>query len=501
MRAVISSARLLLAGTALMTGVATQAETLQEALDKALSENPALESQRATARARAERPVQARGAFGPTVTASGNYQYNRDRTVSGGARISDEDGFAAGYSLTLEQPLFTSGRLTANLNAAEAIAAIGQENLRSAQQGLIADVVTAYVSVRRDIALYGVAVQIRDLLNEQFNTTSERYRLRDVTATDLNQTDNRRKVAEARVKESLAAVQISAAAYRRLVGQYPSNLEPLPEPPPVPTLDMLYEQAETSSPVLLAARLSEIASKETVASTRAERGPTVSATVGGRRAALNPYRDNIHTNSVFAGVTVSMPIYTGGVLSSQIREAEALNQADKFSVEQTRREVRQNIASNWSQAQSAEQANPIYEDAVLAAERALSGVRRQEQAGSRTSRDVLETTNDLLTSRTNAIRSAADAYIFKINTLRAAGLLDPAQFGVDASAERSRSDAFMAYIAGYPLFPVVNALDSVLHDSSTRQPDIAIENDAAYIAPPPPPSDPIADGDSVAPRR
>ncbi|MCP9222083.1 TolC family outer membrane protein [Erythrobacter sp. LQ02-29] len=468
--------------TASFLAAPLHAETLADALAKAYQSNPELEAQRARTRASDEVVTQAKAQFGPQITASGSYVYASERT--NGPFGGERDGATHTYDVTLDQPLFASGQLAANLNSAEAGRLASLEQLRFTEQNMIADVVIAYVAVQRDLAIYRVRTQISQLLDEQFQTTSERLRLRDVTISDLEQTDNRRQVALAQAREALAALQGSAANYRRLVGNYPTDLAPLPMPPELPGLQPLYALAEEHSPQILASRYNELASRETLALRRAERGPVISGTASAQRSPLSQFSDLSRSQAFFVGVSVRMPLYTGGALTSRVREARELNEADIFDVEQARRLVRSTIGARWAQAEAATSATPIYENSILAAQRALEGVRRQEQAGTRTSRDVLIATNDLLESRVAAIGSAANGYAATVLALAEAGLLDVAQFGADvAPYDPLAYDPALSDLAGLPLRPLVDPLDSLVLDDGRDMPGVVEENDGTYASP------------------
>lgn len=459
-----------------------QAETLADALAKAYEDNPQLQSQRARTRAADEGVTQAKAQFGPQITASGSYVYAAERTngIFGGKR----DGATHSYDVTLSQPFFASGQLSARLNASEAARLVALEQLRFAEQNLIARVVIAYVGVQRDLAIYRVRKQISQLLDEQFEATSQRLRLLDVTISDMEQTDNRRQVAIARAEEALASLQVSASNYRRLVGNFPSALAPLPIPPELPDLQSLYALADEYSPQILAARYNENVSRETLALRRAERGPVISGSATAQRAPLSRFSDDLHSESVVVGVTLTLPLYRGGQLASSVREARQLNEADIFDIEESRRTVRETIGARWSQAQAAKSATPVYENSILAAERALVGIRRQEQAGTRTSRDVLIATGDLVESRVAAISSAANGYASAVLALAEAGLLNVEQFGANVEPYNPLSyDPKLADLAGLPMRPVVDTLDSLFVHEKRTMPDVVTDNDINYPVP------------------
>lgn len=116
-----------------------------------------------------------------------------------------------------------------------------------------------------------------------------------------------------------------------------------------------------------------------------------------------------------------------------------------------------------------------------AARSALVGVTRQEQVGTRTSRDVLETTNDLLNSRIAEINSAANGYIATVFAMGSAGLLDIAQFGSDVPRyDPDGYDPFAQGLAGLPLQPLLDPIDSILLDRSAPDVPVMREADPAY---------------------
>lgn len=452
-----------------------RADTLEDAVRKAYDNNPALAGNRALARAADEVVIQAKGAYGPSLNLDASHEFTLRRTTLAGSSFDDE-GFGTTGSATLAQPLFTSGRLAAALDAATAGKMIVRENLRASSQQLILDVIAAYASLQRDIELYGVAREIHELLRQQRDATLARFGLRDSTQPDVDQTVNRLQIAAGRVIVARAAVETSAARYRNLVGTYPEKLERLPDLPSPPTLETLYVQAEANNPALAAAKFTERRSRAVLAAARAEMGPQVSAFAIAQRAPLTPYRNSDRSESVVAGVNMTVPLYSGGQLSAAVREAIARNLADQQFFEQARRDMREALANDWNLMQAASQALPRYEAAVRSAERAVEGVKQQETAGIRTLRDVLDVTNDLLAARTSAAETRAEHYIRRAAVLRDAGLLT-----IDLFTDRPAydPDAYRpagAFLAGLPLRPVLEPIDRLLLDSDVKPARVEIED-------------------------
>ena len=450
------------------------ADTLGDALARAYENNPSLQGSRALARAADETVTRAKATYGPTLAASASHAFTASRT-RGTLFDSDDQGFASTAELSLSQPLFTSGRLAAGVDAARADQLIQRETLRAASQQLILDVVNAYVSLQRDIELYGVAVENYDLLLQQRDVTASRYRLRDSTATDVDQTANRLELAAGRVIVARATVENSAARYRNLVGAYPDTLAPPPPLAPVPSLDSLYNEAEENNPQFAAARYAELRSRSVVAAARAEMLPQVQgfATLG--RSPLSPYNNTQRQESVVAGVSLSMPFYTGGQLSASLREALERNVADQQFAEQARRDMRENLATDWNLYQASSEAMPRYDAAVQTAQSAIEGVKRQETSGIRTLRDVLDVTNDLLAARTAAVQTKAEIYLRQVALMRDAGILSIEWFATVAPYDPSSYRPAGAALAGLPLEPVLQPIDRLLLNSGVRS--VAVERE------------------------
>ncbi len=145
--------------TTVLAGAAA-AETLGDAIALAYQTNPTLQSQRATQRALDETYVQARAGFRPTASA----QAEISRQVTN--QLGSFDNNVAGVSLNIDQPLYTGGRVSSQVTAAEADVMAGRETLRRSEIQLLQQVVGAYVDVRRDqqrlaISQENVAVLLR----------------------------------------------------------------------------------------------------------------------------------------------------------------------------------------------------------------------------------------------------------------------------------------------------------------------------------------------------
>lgn len=472
-------------------------ETLASAIASAYERNPGLQARRAGSRAVDEGIRQAEAAFGPTLSISGTYEYRHDRFHPSTVSPIDRSGFTSAYAADVNQPLFTSGLLSARLKSAQIRSAAGRHTLRAGEMDLLASVVVAYVSVLRDGDLVEIARQNVRLLQSQQQQTSERLRFRDATATDLAQTDTRLQNALGQLELATGNLEASRDTYRNLVGHYPRGplapLPPLPDLPP--SIEDAYSSSEVNNPEYRISLLNEEDALAELAAARAEAGPVISLVGEVGRTPLTPYDDTIRRVGASAGVRLSMPLYTSGFNSSRVRQATARYERDAFLVEQTRRDVRQALSQDWGLLDKNRRALPLYRAAVESAADAVRGARRQELAGQLTALDVLEAARDLLQSNQAAAQTLAASYILHVRLLRDIGVLD-----VDAFAEtrdRYDPDVYIRSVgewSGLPTGPLVQLLDSLALDASAERPAIEIENDSERkpMASPPAPNPAMA---------
>ena len=97
-----------------------------------------------------------------------------------------------------------------------------------------------------------------------------------------------------------------------------------------------------------------------------------------------------NTSSASATVNVTVPIYQGGLTSSQVRQAKETLAQNRILVDEARDQVRAAVVSSWSSLQAAK-ANYVANQGTLRAARlALSGVIEERNVGQRTQLEVLD---------------------------------------------------------------------------------------------------------------
>jgi len=451
-----------------------QAETLADAITLAYQTNPTLQQQRANQRVTDEGVVQAKSAFRPSASVSVDVTGARQDPY-GGVR---NEAFGSGGTLSISQPLFTGGRASANLSAAEADVLSAREGLRTVEQNVLISVVQAYVDVRRDQERLRISTENVAVLTRQQEETQARFDVGEVTRTDVAQSQARLAASRASLAAAQAQLSISRASYVAVVGQNPTDLEvEVPISKALPTsVDAAFEAAETNNPQVVAARFNEQAATARVASARAGYRPTVSAratlgydanegvlySTGGKKFTTGEQFKN-YDRSISGGVTASVPLFTGGLTMSQVRAALERESAARIAVEGAKRVVQQSVSNAWSNLLSARSSLTANEEQVRATRVAYEGVRQEQQVGLRTTLDVLNAQQELRAAEVALVSARRDEYVASASVLQAMGALNVGVFAPDVARydPKANYNKVGHAIGWVPWEPAVRVIDSV----------------------------------------
>jgi outer membrane protein len=395
------------------------AETLADAIALAYRTNPTLQAQRAQQRALDETYVQARAGFRPSLNASGSMGYQNQ-----GSGRTESNTASAGLSAS--QPIYTGGRVTAAVDAAEAQVLAGREALRAVEAQVLQIVIQSYEDVRRDQTQLAIRENNLEVLRNQLEQTNVRFEVGQVTRTDVAQAEAQVAGARAQLAAAQAQLQNSRAAYATVVGQNPGDLAPGPQLPGVPpTADEAFNAAEQTNATLQRARFLEASSRARVAQARAAGRPnaSISASVG-VSGQISPFDRRDYGSNVTVQGVVSQPLFTGGLINSGIRQALEQNTADRVTIEGTRRQVVQSVAQAWNLMSSSGASVRANEEQVRSASVAFTGIQEQYQVGISTILDVLVAQATLRDAELALAQSRRDFYVAQALLLGATGRLE-----------------------------------------------------------------------------
>ncbi len=431
LRTVVLSAALILPTTS-----GALAQSLEETLVSAYETNPTLAAQRSRLRQTEEGYFQARSARLPTVSASGDVS----ETERWGPFTTDPAS-SLGYGVRVNQSLYRGGRTSGAIDSALARIEVGRAQLRSTEQTVLIDAVAAHTEVVRDQQVVAIRSNNVDVLAEQLRAARDRFEVGEITRTDVAQAEARLSGARAQLSAAQAALAASRARYARVTGVEASGPEAAAIAPSVPeNLGDALETALNINPDLQAALFGEQAAQLGVQIARGALRPEVSLSASASEGRVTDFSGQA-SGSASVTATVSVPIFTGGLNRSRVREALASADEARLISLNARRQVIEGVTNAWNNYLAAQAVIESSRQAVRANEIAFEGVEQEAFVGLRTTLDVLNAEQELLNSRLELVRAERDLTVASYAVLQSMGLLGPQTLSLPVDSASS-SDAF-----------------------------------------------------------
>lgn len=431
----------IIAIAAMMVTAATPAvaESLDEALALAYSNNPRLDAQRARLRATDEQVPQALAGWRPTVDAYGAIGKRKvrqnERTIGFDSNSSYEstDPLLEPNTVAGEvsQPLFRGGQTIAQTREAEHNVRAERFRLLSAEQSILLDAATAYMDVFRDQSELELNVRNEQRLKRQLEATRDRFQVGEVTRTDVFQAEARLARATAERIQSEGRLESSRASYRNVVGQAPEALTKPPLPQVLPkSLDEAIDTAIANNPDVGARVFDERSALDTIDRVRGQFLPTLRV-VGRVERLYEESREEAEYTTFEAMLRMDVPIYTAGTTYSQMREAKQTAAERRRQLDAAQRETIRSATDGWSQLETARAAIVSREKQVEANQVALEGVQREAEVGARTVLDILDAEQELLDSQVNLVRAQRDQIVAAYTLKTAVGEMTAQNLGLN----------------------------------------------------------------------
>jgi TolC family type I secretion outer membrane protein len=404
-------------------GAGADAQTLEEALVQTYLENPTLDAERANLRATDEGVPQALSNWRPTVEVTGSYgRRNVDSKFATGAR-TDSRLRPRDVELSVTQPVFRGFRTVAETSQARNLVAAGRASLLSTEQNVLLDAITAYADVVRAEAIVRLRESNVRVLQRQFEATNDRFRVGELTRTDVAQADSRLAQAQGALVGAQGDLETANSQYEQIVGSPPTNLVQPATPVDLPgSEEAAKTQAAANNPAVVEAEFNERASRDTIDLVYGQLLPQVSVTGSAGRdrdvSAADVDRDVL---ALTANLTV--PLYQAGDVSSQVREAKQTASQRLSLLSEARREAERTATAAWAGLATARASIAALNAEVRAQEVAYDGVQQEANVGSRTVLDVLDAEQELLNARVNLVGARRSELVSAYQLLAAIGRL------------------------------------------------------------------------------
>lgn len=392
--------------------------------------DPVYQAARAQYLATIERYPQARAGYLPLIAASASIFRNRvDLDIA-----PDENFTTKVYAVTLSQPIFRMqnwiaiGQAKHQVLQAEAV-------LAASVQDLTLRVAQAYFDVLLAQDNVDFSGAQKTAISGQLDQAKRNFEVGTTTIVDTLEAQARYDQANAKEISDRNDLEVKRRALQLLLGKLPDGLTPLREPlalaPPQPDdIEAWVRAAQESSYTIVAAKENYEFFADEVGRQRAGHLPTLDLS-GSYSRTDNP--QNIVpglvgsvSNTSAIGITLAVPIYSGGLVQSRVREALALRTKAEQDLENTQRGVLQAVRVNFLNVTSGIAQVRALEQALASTQSQLDSTILGRDVGVRTSVDVLNAQQQVFQTRRDLQQAR---YNYLLSTLRlkaAAGTLsDP----------------------------------------------------------------------------
>ncbi|MCE4055786.1 TolC family outer membrane protein [Pseudomonas sp. Au-Pse12] len=403
----------------------------QEAVDN----NADLAAARAQYGAQKEVVPQARAGLLPNLSAGANINNTRTQ-FDEPSMASTRSGNV--YQATLAQPLFRADRWF-QLQAAKDINEQASLQLSATEQNMILQSAENYFAVLRAQDNLASTKAEEAAFKRQLDQANERFDVGLSDKTDVLQ--SQASYDTARANRILAQRQVDDAfeALITLTNRDYNSIQGIVHTLPVlaPTPNDAKAWVDTAAKQnlnLLASNYAVSAAEETLKQRKAGHAPTLDAVAQYKKGdndalgfsnpnPLTRYGSDVEQRSI--GLQLSIPIYSGGLTSSQVRESYSRLSQTEQQRESLRRQVVENTRNLHRAVNTDVEQVQARRQSIISNQSAVEATEIGYQVGTRNIVDVLDAQRQLYNSVRNYNNSRYDYILDNLRLKQAAGTLNP----------------------------------------------------------------------------
>ena len=411
----------------------SQAENLMQVYQQARLSNPELRKSAADRDAAFEKINEARSPLLPQLGLGADYTYSNGYRDANGVNSN-----ATSASLQLTQSIFDMSKWRA-LTLQEKSAGIQDVTYQTDQQTLILNTATAYFNVLNAIDVLSYTQAQKDAVYRQLDQTTQRFNVGLVAITDVQNARSQYDTVLANEVTARNNLDNAVEQLRQVTGNYYPELASLnvdgfktnkPQ-----AVNALLKEAENRNLSLLQARLSQDLAREQIRLAQDGHLPTLGLTASTgvsdtsysgsktRGATGSQYDDsNMGQNKI--GLNFSLPLYQGGMVNSQVKQAQYNFVGASEQLESAHRSVVQTVRSSFNNINASISSINAYKQAVVSAQSSLDAMEAGYSVGTRTIVDVLDATTTLYNAKQQLANARYTYLINQLNVKSALGTLN-----------------------------------------------------------------------------
>jgi len=400
-------------------------------LDEAVERGTRIDAARSRREAAESSVKRAWSRFLPSVSASGEYGYNRDNALNRLNRVGREQYDSSAYGVSAQLPIYRGGANYYGLKEAKANATAEAHAFYEAKQILLLDTSRAILGVLRDRKIVNLQRENRGIVASILRSTELRFRGGEATKTDISISRDELTLAQSIYTQALDNLHQNETEFARIIGRAPGRLsyprrlkQLLPE-----TLDSAIALAEDQNPQLLAAIFRSQAADHSLRASYSRFLPSVDLNMDYLEE--RNHGTNLPDESEFAvKLNFSVPLFQPEALPARDESLHVAEQR-KFEARDARYTARAMATVAWNSYHNARKRYQLSLARIKAASSAADGMLRELDAGQRTVLDMLDIQERLVQAKVQAANSKFESYMAAYLLLSATGQLDIETLGTD----------------------------------------------------------------------
>ena len=409
---------------------AASSMTLLEAYQLALEQDSTIRASRAALDSGRERLPQARSQLLPSVQASVGRNRNDLDTTSpnflGQETTTNSKYYSYGKTLAFRQPLFNAQRYFQYEQAKDQVADAEATHQRDLQE-LIVRVGGAYMEALLTEDQLKLVLAQKQQYTTMVDAAQKMLKAGSGTRTDVDDAQARLDMAiaselEARQNREYTHRQLEILVNQPVNDLAALNLSALANlPTDLPPLESWLEQAQANSPEVQALVARVAAAEKEISKAKSGHAPVVDAVVQWSDSGNeNVTRLNSRFVTTSVGVQLVVPIFQGGYVNSQVRQAVADKTRMEEALEATRRDLGLRVHKEHRGVTEGVLKVRALEQAVRSTEQLVLSTTKSKQAGVRTTLDILNAEQQLAQAKRDLVQAR---YLYLMARLRLASLV------------------------------------------------------------------------------
>lgn len=392
----IFCAALLAAGT-----VHAQSADLPQLVAEALTHHPNIAVSRAEEEVAKSQLQEVKAGYLPQIDVQ--YQIGRENTDS--PAINDQKLTTSQGRLTLSQLLFDGFATWHQIQAQEAQVTAAAGRVYETAEDTALSVAEAYTNLRREYKRRAILEQ---------NLQAHRDILVKIQAGAKAGVATKGDVAQARVRLDLAQIRLTnvqeqidqaIAALARELGRAESDIAPMQADLFVDfglEMQSILAMAELQNPTLTVLEAEIIAADKTYQAQKGRFSPQVNLELSGSQGKDTGGLTGDDTRSSAMAVA-RWNLFRGGADQARVKTAQERKKAAQNRLLDTKRQIKQQVETNWAELASAKERYRFYQSQEMANKQVLDVYMTQYELGQRSLLDVLDGQRELSGAQENQI--------------------------------------------------------------------------------------------------